>query len=456
MKKKIIIITISILLLTAIILLLFLNKKDEMYTITLDINPSIELKVDKNDEVKNVIALNEDAQEIISDDLNNKNLDEALTVIINNLVDKGYTSEIDSRGITIILYSEKNKENIKNKIEHIFGEYIHTEIIIVDNITDEDKDLAEQYHISPAKVSYIKSITEDNKNITTESLIDKNVEELVIIKESKLYCDEGFTLSGEFCEKEIERKNALTGNVCPINYFDYKEKCYKETPIEETNNYLCNEGSTLEGDKCIRTEIVPAQLEYTCDKGELMKKGDVNPIGASDNDKLYCIDKSTGKAPTLRCLTSSYHTIIGGKCYNGPAPTINGGCPNGDTLLNGGCYSKDNEDQYVCPNGNIYEKSKGTYVELCPDTFTYTEPKIKGYKCENDFELKDKKCIKKEEEQAQRERTCPTSYTLIDNFKCINYNDVKNKENRLYCEDDRARLEDTSCVIYDIVEAKHN
>ena len=87
--------------------------------------------------------------------------------------------------------------------------------------------------------------------------------------------------------------------------------------------------------------------------------------------------------------------MIGGKCANGPAPLINGGCPNGDTVINGGCYTIDDEDQWVCPNGSIYEKSKGTYVDLCPDTFTYREPEIKGYSCNEEFKFVDNKCKKK-------------------------------------------------------------
>ena len=458
MKKKIIIPIICVaVILIALLVILLIPKGNGVYsTITLDINPSIEINLDKEDKVIDVVALNDDAKELLEFETEGISLDNLLDNVAKKLWEKGYVNE--NRIVVLMTYTEKvDVDDFDRKIRHIFGENnIDTDIIVVDEVTEEDKKYAEEHNISPAKAAYINSIVKENSSIDKDTLLEKPIKELKDTKETGFYCDEGYTLNADFCEKEIERKDALSGNVCPSNYYEYKGKCYRDAPLEETNNYVCYGDLKLQGDKCIRTETRNAEAEYTCDKGELMRKGDVNPIGASDNDKMYCVDKSTGQAPVLRCLKSSYHMIIGGKCYNGPAPTINGGCPNGDTLVNGGCYSKDSEDQYECPNGNIYEKSKGTFVELCPDTFTYMEPKLKGYKCEEGFTLNDKKCIRTEEQPAEKERTCPSSYTLIDNAKCLNYNDTQNKQNGFYCEDDIARLEDKSCVVYDIVEAKHN
>lgn len=452
MNKKLIIpiICISIIIIGIIGFILWNNRT--VSTIILDINPSVKISLKKDGKVKKVEALNDDAKEIISDDLKGKTLDDTLDVITKNVVEKGFVEE---NQVIVIVHTEgkTNNEEVKTKLSEKFnGNQIHAEIIEVEKVTKEDEKLAKKYGISPSKASYINSVD----NIPVESLVEKEVSEIKETKETGYYCDNGYNLEGGNCVKELGRKAALNGTICPNGFIDENGTCYEEVPVEETDKLLCNEDFKLENDKCVRILTEDAQVEYSCEKGELMKKGDVNPIGASDNDKYYCVDKSTGKPPTLRCLTNPGHIMIAGKCYNGPAPLINGGCPNGDTVMNGGCYSLDNEDQWVCPSGNIYEKSKGTYVELCPDTFTYITPNIKGYSCSEGFKLEDNKCVKNEEMPAEKERVCKTGYTLVDNSRCMNYKKTADKFSGYYCEDQRATLVNNTCIIYEIIEAKHN
>ena len=145
--------------------------------------------------------------------------------------------------------------------------------------------------------------------------------------------------------------------------------------------------------------------------------------------------------------------MMNGKCYNGPAPTINGGCPNGDSLVNGGCYSLDSFDQYVCPNGSIYHKSQNSVPEYCPETIKTTKPVVSEYKCEGNAELNGTKCIIKESYDAERERTCKEGFTLVDNQMCINENNIKEYIEGYRCDKENTRLEDNICVILDIKEA---
>ena len=256
------------------------------------------------------------------------------------------------------------------------------------------------------------------------------------------------------CLKEINSYNANTGDVCPRGYYEYEGNCYEEVPSQESGVLSCVEDFSLKDGNCVRNVYEDAEAEYSCSKGELVKKGDLFMIGISDAEKMVCVDKSNAKPPTLRCLTHN-HTMIDGKCANGPKPTINGGCEPGDYLVNGGCYDIDNEDQWVCPSGNIYEKSKGTYVDLCPDTFTFIDPILKGYTCSDDFKLVDNKCVKEEYREVTRERACPSGYNLVNNDRCINTNKVVSKQNGYYCNDN-ARLVGDKCVIYEEIEAKHN
>ena len=456
MNKKIIIpILICLILVTGIIGFFIWNNRTVL-TITLDINPSIKINLNKNQKVKSVVAINDDAKKVISNNLRGKTLDKALKTITDNVIKEGY---IEDKQVVIILYSDGNIDSneLERKVRKNFEEKsIFTEIITIDHINKEDEKIAKKYNISPAKASYINSIVNNNNNISANNLIDKSIEELKETKTTGRYCEEGYILEGDFCLKKIGEEESKEGLVCPRETREYNGTCYKEVGSEETDKLICRDEFILQDKKCVREEIINAEPEYTCTTGELHRKSDFYMIGISDAEEYYCVDKSTGEAPTLRCLTNPGHIMIGDKCANGPAPLINGGCPNGDTAINGWCYSIDDEDQWVCPDGNIYEKSKNTYVELCPDTLTYTKPTISGYKCTDDrYKLKDNKCILKEEEPAEKERICPSGYTKTESG-CLDLTKKIDKEQGLVCNKDNMRLQKGKCIIYEIIEAKQS
>ena len=456
MKNKIIIpIMVCLIIIIGIIGVIFLNNRT-VSTITLDINPSMEISLDRNNKVKSVTALNESANLVISSDYEGLSIGALFYVLIDKLIENNF---VEDNNLSVILYTSGSVDSTKisELLEHEFGKKeVHTDIIIVDKVSNEDIKLAKKYNVSPAKIAYIKTIVEESDNIDLNLLANKSVSEIKETKKTGKYCDEGYFLEGDWCYKEVKRVKASEGEKCPNGYEEYKGLCYQLGGFKFTGSYKCTDNKELSGNECIKTIVSNAIPQYSCSKGELMKKSDVDPIGSSiSNETLYCVDKSTGKPPTLRCLNNSGHIIIGGKCYNGPAPTINGGCPNGDLLKNGKCYSKDNEDQYECPNGHIYEKSKGTYVELCPDTLTYIKPTISGYHCDDErATLDNNKCIFVEKSPAEEIHACEEGFTLIGNDKCLNFNNVLSKENGFVCEGENIRLKGNMCVIYEVVESK--
>ena len=457
MKKKIIIfIIVCLIILIGAIGFVFWNNR-VVSTITLDINPSIEIVLNKEGKVAKVIALNNDSKDIISKDLKRKSLDDALDIIANNIIEKGY---VDEDHIEIIIYSNGNvnSNDVEFKIKDSFSKrQVGVQAIVISNVTKEDEKLAKEYNVSPAKIAYVKSIIQDNENITIDNLADRTIRELDETKSTGFYCDKDYDLEGSVCIKEIKRFKAKYDIMCPNGYSEYEGKCYEDTMVIDKDEWRCNEPLKYDGEKCTYTEVIDVKPQYECEIGELHKKGDLFLIGGIKNaEKYYCVDKSTGKKPTMRCLNNKNHIMINGKCYNGPAPVINGGCPNGDVKRNGGCYSLDNEDQWECPDGNIYMRSRETVPELCPDTFTYRAPKIVGYSCPDGYNQDNKKCTLTRNEEAFREKDCPSGYTLVEDRMCLNKNKTTKKISGYYCEEERAALVDTECIIYDEKEAYHN
>ncbi len=434
-------------------------KDDAATTITLDINPSIEIKLNKEERIIKVNALNEDAKKIVDDSLKDKVFEDALNMIADKLIENDFARPNDELSVIVYSEGEMKSHDVGEKINGALNsKEIRTNLIVVDNVTKEDIEFAKKNSIGVGKAAYINSITKENSNISADDLIDKPVNEINETKVTGKYCEKGYSLEGDFCFKEIGREPAISGMVCPSNYYLKDGKCYEETGIIEIDEYECREGQTLVGNKCTFVEHIEANANFKCEKGDLIKRGEARyrKYRDSGNPEEYaCEDKSEAVAPKLRCLYNSGHIMINGKCYNGPAPLINGGCPGNDVVRNGWCYSLDNEDQWQCPDGNIYEKSKGTYTDLCPDTFKYTKA-TGSYSCPEGYTLNKNTCERTREEDAMKKRTCPTGYTRTNDERCINTKNTKNLVDGYYCEKQETKLFDTTCVIYDIVEAKHN
>lgn len=455
MNKKLIIpiICISIIIIGIIGFILWNNRT--VSTIILDINPSVKISLKKDGKVKKVEALNDDAKEIISDDLKGKTLDDTLDVITKNVVEKGFVEEDQ---VTVIVHTEgkTNNEEVKTKLSEKFnGNQIHAEIIEVEKVTKEDEKLAKKYGISPSKASYINSVD----NVPVENLVDKEVSDIKETKETGYYCDAGYNLEGGNCVKELGRKPALNGTICPNGFVDEDGICYEEVAVEETGNLICRDEFTLEGNECIRKRTVDAVVtSYTCPQGEVRTKAEVGdaPYNSGPANDPVCIDPSKITHPVTPCgLPASDPTermSAGGRCYWHRAPVIAEGCP-GKIQVNGFCWD-DATNVYLCPNSknsNTRSKDDNCYVVL------NVKPIPDGYKCdEEDMKLEGTKCIKEEKEPAESEHICKTGYTLVNNSRCMNYKKTVEKFSGYYCEDQRATLVDDTCVLIERIEAKHN
>ena len=191
MNKKLII-SIALTLITLIIgvvCLIIFGGSGNASTITIDINPSIELVV-KNNIVKEVNPLNDDAKEVLND-LTGKNLDDSLDKLLQNLDRYGYLNG----DIEMILYTEGDMDAhvVEDKInDALIKKEKKSHIIIIESISDEDKELAKENNISVSKAAYINSIIKEHKDIKIEDLKDKSVSELVNTQSSGNYCNKGY------------------------------------------------------------------------------------------------------------------------------------------------------------------------------------------------------------------------------------------------------------------------
>lgn len=444
----------AILVIIGIILFVFWNNQ-VVSKVILDINPSIEIDLKRGNKVRKVIALNDDARDIISDDMVNRSLEDTLNLI----VDRVYGKKIIKEDTVLILLANESpfdSDNIKHIIEARFNEkHIHTDVLIIDNISNEDRALAKKYNISPAKAAYVNMVANDNNNLKIENLINNSLSLLKEMKETGNYCEDGYILDGSYCLKEKEQKIPTIGNVCPQDYYDYNGTCYYLTASVDSDEYGCPKEFKLTDDKkCVGVERIDAIGNFTCEVGKLVQRGEIaNRIvrDAGDSNEYLCEDQSTAKYPTERCYLQE-HAIINGKCAMGPKPLLPTatGCEGHDINYNGGCYDPAPSEPYVCPNG----ERRDTNTELCPDTFKYV--KAQGnYTCKDGYKLDGSKCTKELAFDAGFKQVCPEGYTIVNEDRCINLNKTTNYVLGNICDMPDSRLSNGMCILYERVDALH-
>ena len=148
-------------------------------SITLDINPSIKIELNKDKLVINLVALNESAKDIVITNYKGSKVDVVIDSITDKLIDKGYAKEelLILVGTTGDLKSEEVKEIISNKLTK---ENISYDIIIP-AITESSSELAQKYNITESKAAYLEEITNKYNDLKIEDIKDKSIKDIEII-----------------------------------------------------------------------------------------------------------------------------------------------------------------------------------------------------------------------------------------------------------------------------------
>lgn len=145
-------------------------------TVTMDINPSIKVNINKDNKVIEVIALNEDAKSIISDELKEKNISDVIEKLTSNLLSNDYFK--DDATIILSVEGEVSSEDIKNVISDTLKKENVLVTIIEPVITKSGKKIAEDLGITEAKASYLEEVISKNPSLKIEDIKDKSVKEI--------------------------------------------------------------------------------------------------------------------------------------------------------------------------------------------------------------------------------------------------------------------------------------
>jgi hypothetical protein len=135
--------------------------------VTLDGNPSLEIKADDEEKVIGVVALNKDAETVIGDiDFEGNGLEETIDTIVDSMIENGYINETTNAVLLSIDNKDENVGNaIKDKLSAEISDIINAENIngsvigqIVSGDDTELSSLATEYGISIGKAKLIQTI----------------------------------------------------------------------------------------------------------------------------------------------------------------------------------------------------------------------------------------------------------------------------------------------------------
>lgn len=242
MKKKVIIIssiTLVFVLAVALIILLVFNKDKDLNTekekfdneivsiLTIDVNPSIEINLNKNNIVVSVVALNDDAKVVINNlNYEKENLENVLSMLVDSLEQNNYLS--DENNLILINVDSKDEkllELVKNKTnESLEKNKVNAEIVIQQvEETSELKELAEKNNITISKAYYIQEQIKNEEGLKVEDFKDTSITE---IKEKiNNYKQEQEQKKQEEQNEESKEKATKTYTCTPPNNLKDTEWC---------------------------------------------------------------------------------------------------------------------------------------------------------------------------------------------------------------------------------------
>jgi uncharacterized membrane protein YkoI len=170
--------------------------------VALDVNPSVELQVNKNDRVLAADAKNEDAVKILDHmDLTNTPIDVAVNALIGSMLKHGYIQE-SSNSILLSVESANGEksavlqrsltESISRQLNRVNG------AVISQNLTNDGelRTLAKEHQISYGKAALVQKILNENSHLLFADLAKLSINELNLLIGSKHIEAQGMEAQG--------------------------------------------------------------------------------------------------------------------------------------------------------------------------------------------------------------------------------------------------------------------
>ena len=161
-----------------------------------DVNPSIEIVLNKENRVIRMEAINHEGEEILEDiDYENREVDQVVEQMLDEMIEHGYLSKenLENHILLSVEHPDHEKaEELRIRLNSAVSEYLNEKGIAV-YVTDqemseneEEEEIAEKYGISLGKLTLIRKVMKEHKNLKIEDLTQLSLKELTeLLDESR-------------------------------------------------------------------------------------------------------------------------------------------------------------------------------------------------------------------------------------------------------------------------------
>lgn len=211
--------------------------------INLDVNPSVEIKVNKAERVLAVTPLNEDAKTIIGDmDFKKVDLDIAINALIGSMVRNGYISSIKNSILISVDSTDKQqgerlRRRLSNEVEDILSGYSVNGAVLSQSIHDDDRlnELAREHNISLGKAALVDLLVNQDATLQFANIAGLPINDINLLIAERYSTMKGVATIGKassegYIGKEKAKSIALT-------HADVPEKSLQSIEIEIDHEY---------------------------------------------------------------------------------------------------------------------------------------------------------------------------------------------------------------------------
>ncbi len=158
-------------------------------TVSLDVNPSVEIQVNRKDRVLKVTPLNADGEVIVGEmDFSGSDLEVAVNAIIGSMLQNGYLSEMANSILISVdnrdpVRSAEMQERLAAEVSKLLQTDTFTGAVLSQTVTKNDdlKQLAQKNGVTVGKAQLIQAVLGKNGTHTFEELAKLSINELNLL-----------------------------------------------------------------------------------------------------------------------------------------------------------------------------------------------------------------------------------------------------------------------------------
>lgn len=154
--------------------------------VSFDVNPSIELSLDAEENVTEVLVHNEEGELVLDDmELEGVDIDVAVNALIGSMMRHGYLDELKNTLLVTVKSEDEQmrsrlRESIVNDIEEMMkGNSLQISILSQDmDTTNEYTEIAQKYGISEGKAALISELVQSDPAYQFEDFVGLSITDL--------------------------------------------------------------------------------------------------------------------------------------------------------------------------------------------------------------------------------------------------------------------------------------